>query len=100
MSLFTSKIVMPEALNDSISSFFEESGPAVAGRTRAKVGCPSWALALVTNVPMCPVAPTTKILLIPIVSRLLWWEDQDENWKALKIKIQLSEGSLKQRPIF
>jgi hypothetical protein len=70
LNVCTSKIVMPEALNDSISSFFEESGRAVAGRTRAKVGCPSRTLAAVMNGPRYPVAPTTKILLIPIYSVL------------------------------
>ncbi len=86
MSLFTSKIVMPEALNESISSFFEEWGTAVVGRTRAKVGWPSRALALVMNCPIAPVAPTTRILLFPILFCLVWWEDQD----------QISEGTEKQ----
>jgi hypothetical protein len=71
LNVFTSKIVVPEALNDSISLIFEESGRAVAGRTRAKVGCPSRTLAVMMNGPRYPVAPTTKILLIPIVSYLL-----------------------------
>ncbi len=79
MSLFTSKIVMPEALNESISSFFEEWGPAVAGQTRAKVGWPTQALALVKNGPIAPVAPTTRILLFPILFCLVGWEDQDQN---------------------
>jgi hypothetical protein len=41
------------------------------------VGWPSRALALVMNDPIAPVAPTTRILLFPIVFCLVGWEDQD-----------------------
>jgi len=60
---------MPAAVKESSSTFLAELGTAVvSGRTTTKVGCPNRALALAIYFPMYPVAPSTKILLFPILA--------------------------------
>jgi hypothetical protein len=83
----TCKIVIPAAVNESSSSFLEES--KVAGRTRTKVGWPNWALAFAMYFPMYPVAPSTKTRLFPILAIILSSLIQGliSNEKDLKITI-------------
>jgi hypothetical protein len=70
MDWLTCKMVMPAAVKESSSTFLAELGTAaVSGRTTTKVGCPNRALALAICFPMYPVAPSTKILLFPILAR-------------------------------
>jgi hypothetical protein len=68
--VLTWRLVAPRLWNSARSACL--AGVEEPGRTRTNVGWPSFTLAWTMYLPISPVAPTTRILLFPILSSLTY----------------------------
>lgn len=62
----TGRLTYGKLSNSASSAFMAGSDAEEPGRTKMKVGWPSFTLAWTMYLPISPVAPTTRILLFPI----------------------------------
>ncbi len=100
MSLFTSKIVMPEALNESINSFFEEWVLLWLGEPEQRWDGPVEYLPWWWMVQLLQLLQPPESCCFPLCCVWLNGKIKTKNLKTLKNKIQFVEGrSLKWRPI-
>ncbi len=100
MSLFTSKIVMPEALNESINSFFEEWVLLWLGEPEQRWDGPVEHLPWWWMVQLLQLLQPPESCYFPLCFVWLDGKIKTKNLKTLKNKIQFVEGgSLKWRPI-